>query len=69
MLRRAGRWPDRGLGLVLATRLLSVLAGPVTLYLVATQRSLAEQGFFFVLVNVQALASLVELGAGTIVVQ
>lgn len=54
---------------MLATRLLSVLAGPVTLYLVATRRSLTEQGFFFVLVNVQALASLVELGAGTIVVQ
>jgi hypothetical protein len=64
-----GWWPDRRLGLVLATRMLSVLAGPVTLYLVATRRSLAEQGFFFVLVNVQALASLVELGAGTIVVQ
>ena len=68
-VRRAGWWPDHGLGLVLATRLLTVLAGPVTLYLVATRRTLAEQGFFFVLVNVQALASLVELGAGTIVVQ
>jgi hypothetical protein len=41
----------------------------VTLYLVATRRSPAEQGFYFVLVNMQALASLVELGAGTMVVQ
>src|SRR5215203_2710814 len=69
MSQRPAWWPDPRLGLVLATRLLSVLAGPVTLYLVATRRSLAEQGFFFVLVNVQALASLAELGAGTIVVQ
>ncbi|MFL5619254.1 MAG: hypothetical protein ACJ79A_12785 [Gemmatimonadaceae bacterium] len=69
MTQRRAWWPDRRLGLVLSTRLLSVLAGPVTLYLVATRRSLSEQGFFFVLVNVQALTSLVELGAGTIVVQ
>src|SRR5215213_9580519 len=51
MTQRRAWWPDRRLGLVLSTRLLSV------------------QGFFFVLVNVQALTSLVELGAGTIVVQ
>ena len=54
---------------MLATRLIPLLAAPVTLYLVATRRSPAEQGFYFVLVNLQALASLVELGAGTMVVQ
>jgi hypothetical protein len=62
-------WPDRTLALVLGTRLIPLLAAPVTLYLVATRRSAVEQGFYFVLVNVQALASLVELGVGTIVVQ
>jgi hypothetical protein len=62
-------WPDRTLALVLGTRLVPLLTAPITLYLVATRRSLTEQGFYFVLVNVQALASLVELGAGTIVVQ
>jgi hypothetical protein len=62
-------WPDRTLALVLATRLIPLLAAPVTLYLVATRRSPVEQGFYFVLVNVQALASLMELGVGTIVVQ
>ena len=62
-------WPDRTLALVLGTRLVPLLAAPVTLYLVATRRSPVEQGFYFVLVNVQALASLVELGVGTIVVQ
>jgi hypothetical protein len=67
--KRAGLWPDRALALVLATRLIPLLTAPVTLYLVATRQSPAEQGFYFVLVNVQALASLVELGAGTIVVQ
>jgi hypothetical protein len=61
--------PDRTLALVLATRLIPLLAAPVTLYLVATRRSPVEQGFYFVLVNVQALASLVELGVGTILVQ
>jgi hypothetical protein len=54
---------------VLGTRLIPLLAAPITLYLVATRRSPVEQGFYFVLVNVQALASLVELGVGTIVVQ
>ena len=63
------RGPDRTLALVLGTRLVPLLAAPVTLYLIATRRSLVEQGFYFVLVNVQALASLVELGVGTIVVQ
>ncbi|MDB4899237.1 MAG: hypothetical protein JWN53_1045, partial [Gemmatimonadetes bacterium] len=62
-------WPDRALALVLATRLVPLLAAPVTLYLVATRRPAAEQGFYFVLINVQALAALIELGAGTIVVQ
>jgi hypothetical protein len=62
-------WPDHSLALVLGTRLLQLLAAPITLYLVATRRSAVEQGFYFVLINVQALASLVELGAGTIVVQ
>jgi hypothetical protein len=62
-------WPDRTLALALGTRLIPLLAAPVTLYLVATRRSPVEQGFYFVLVNVQALASLVELGVGTLVVQ
>lgn len=62
-------WPDGALALVLATRVLPLLAAPVTLYLVATRRSPAEQGFYFILVNVQALAPLMELGAGTILVQ
>ena len=55
--------------LVLLTRLVPLLAAPATLYLVATRWPADEQGFYFILVNVQALAPLIELGAGSIVVQ
>lgn len=55
--------------LVLLTRLVPLLAAPLTLYLVATRWPADEQGFYFILVNVQALAPLIELGAGSIVVQ
>src|SRR4051812_40776518 len=65
---RAAR-PERALVLVLLTRLVPLLAAPVTLYLVATRWPPDEQGYYFILVNVQALASLIELGAGSIVVQ
>jgi len=67
------RWrearPDGTLVLVLLTRLVPLLAAPATLYLVATRWPADEQGFYFILVNVQALAPLIELGAGSIVVQ
>jgi hypothetical protein len=73
----AGSWIARwrnarlegALVLVLFTRLVPLVAAPLTLYLVATRWPADEQGFYFILVNVQALASLIELGAGSIVVQ
>jgi hypothetical protein len=46
-----------------------LVAAPVTLWLVATRRPLAEQGLFFILWNIQALTQLMELGVGTLLVQ
>ena len=51
------------------SRLVALVSAPVTLFLVATTTSSAEQGFYFVFVNVQAIASLFELGVGTMLVQ
>jgi hypothetical protein len=55
--------------LVALSRLVALVSAPVTLLLVATRTSPAEQGFYFVFVNVQAIASLFELGVGTMLVQ
>jgi hypothetical protein len=46
-----------------------ILGAPVTLMLVATNLSPAEQGLYFIFVNVQALSQLFELGAGSLIVQ
>jgi hypothetical protein len=62
-------WPDRPVRLVLATRLVALVGAPMTLLLVATYLSPAEQGLYFVFVNVQALSQLFELGAGSLIVQ
>jgi len=55
--------------LVLLSRVIALASAPVTLILVAALRSPAEQGFYFVFVNVQALAVLFELGVGSMLVQ
>ncbi|GLC26705.1 hypothetical protein [Roseisolibacter agri] len=62
-------WLDRGVLSVLVARLLPLMAAPVALVLVATTRSPAEQGFYFILLNLQALAQLAELGTGALLVQ
>lgn len=61
--------PDRVVVLVLLTRLVPLLGAPVTLWLVATRRPIAEQGLYFVFWNVQALTQLMELGVGSMLVQ
>jgi hypothetical protein len=55
--------------LVLLARVIALASAPVTLLLVAALRSPAEQGFYFVFVNVQAVAVLFELGVGSMLVQ
>ena len=67
------RWgalvPDAAVSLVLMSRLVPLLSAPVTLYLVAVHAAPAEQGFYFIFLNVQAIAALLEIGVGTMVVQ
>jgi hypothetical protein len=55
--------------LVLFSRLVPLVAAPVTLWLIATQRSIAEQGAYFIFINTQAIAQTVEIGIGTLLVQ
>jgi len=68
-------WPKPNLrlepavALVMLTRLALWLAAPVTLWLVATRRPVAEQGLYFIFWNIQALTQLMELGVGTLIVQ
>lgn len=60
---------DAGVRATAAARLIALGGAPVTLYLAATRLPPAAQGYYFVAVNVVALAQLCELGLGTIVVQ
>jgi hypothetical protein len=60
---------DRAVGIVLLTRLVPLIAAPITLLLVATKRSIAEQGLYFIYWNVQALSQLMEVGIGSLIVQ
>jgi hypothetical protein len=55
--------------LVFISRLIPLLAAPVTLWLIATQRPIAEQGAYFIFINTQAIAQTVEIGLGTLIVQ
>jgi len=61
--------PDPRVRVVLATRLVTVAAAPVTLLLVMTQLAPAEQGLYFIFVNAFALSQLFETGVGSLVVQ
>lgn len=60
---------DAGVRATAAARLIAMGGAPVTLYLAATRLPPGAQGYYFVAVNVVALAQLFELGLGTIVVQ
>lgn len=55
--------------IVFLSRLVPLLAAPVTLWLVATRRPVTEQGLYFIFINVQAVAQLAEIGIGTLLVQ
>ena len=55
--------------MVLATRLVTLAAAPVTLLLVMTRLVPAEQGVYFIFVNAFALSQLFEIGVGSLVVQ
>ena len=68
-LVRASSFANAAVVLVVLTRVSLLIAAPVTLWLVATRRTLAEQGLFIILWNIQAVAQLMELGVGALIVQ
>jgi hypothetical protein len=53
----------------LMARVVTLVAAPVTLYLVTVRRPASEQGLYFVFVNAQAVVPLFELGVGSMMVQ
>jgi hypothetical protein len=53
---------DRAVALVIATRIWQVVAGPVTLLLIASHFSAEVQGYYYAFLSVIALQSFVELG-------
>src|SRR5450759_3012414 len=60
---------DAGVRATATTRLIALAGAPVSIYLAATRLAPASQGYYFVAVNVIALAQLFEIGLGTIIVQ
>ena len=60
---------DAGVRATAATRIVMLVGAPVSLYLAATRLTPGSQGYYFVAVNIVALAQLFELGLGTIIVQ
>lgn len=60
---------DPSLRSLLWSRIIMIASAPLTLFLVVTFRSPAEQGFYFVFTNVQAVAFLFEFGIGAMLVQ
>jgi hypothetical protein len=60
---------ERVVVLVFLTRLVFLLSAPITLWLIATRRPLAEQGPYFIFWNTQGLTQLIELGVGGLIVQ
>ncbi|MEK6611338.1 MAG: hypothetical protein AAB224_08425 [Gemmatimonadota bacterium] len=60
---------DAGVRATAAARLVALAGAPVSLWLAATRLPAALQGYYFVGVNIVALAQLFELGLGTIIVQ
>lgn len=60
---------DAGVRATAVTRIIALAGAPVSIYLAATRFAPRMQGYYFVAVNVIALAQLFEIGLGTIIVQ
>ncbi|HVT41066.1 MAG TPA: hypothetical protein VHE78_18665 [Gemmatimonadaceae bacterium] len=67
--RLAALAADAGVRATATTRIIALIGAPVSIYLVATHVAPRIQGYYFVAVNVIALAQLFEIGLATIVVQ
>lgn len=69
LLRLRALAADAGVRATAATRIIALAGAPVSIYLAATRLTPNAQGYYFVAVNVIALAQLFEIGLGTIIVQ
>ncbi|MBV5330027.1 MAG: hypothetical protein JZU65_20770 [Chlorobium sp.] len=67
MLRGLG--VDRAIGYGVLTRLWSVLAGPLTIMLIATKFTKVQQGFYYTFASLLALQVFFELGLVTVIAQ
>jgi hypothetical protein len=65
----AGLGIDRAIAWTVAARVWSVLAGPVSLVLIATHLSADEQGFYYTFASVVSFQVMFELGLGMVVLQ
>jgi O-antigen/teichoic acid export membrane protein len=60
---------DRAVGWTVAARVWSILAGPVSVILIAAHLSAEEQGFYYTFASIVAFQVMFELGLGLVIVQ
>ncbi len=60
---------DRAVGWTAAARVWSVLAGPISVVLIATRLSAEEQGFYYTFASIVSFQVMFELGLGMVVLQ
>lgn len=65
----AGLGIDRAVGWTVAGRVWSILAGPVSVILIAAHLSAEEQGFYYTFASIVAFQVMFELGLGMVIVQ
>jgi O-antigen/teichoic acid export membrane protein len=65
----AGLGIDRAVGWTVAARVWSMLAGPVSVILIAAHLSAEEQGFYYTFASIVAFQVMFELGLGMVIVQ
>ena len=70
MIERLRQWlGDPSVRWLAGARMVSLLAAPLSLYLLITRQPLSARGFYLIAINVVALGQLFETGMGTMVVQ
>jgi len=60
---------DRAVGWTVAARVWSVLAGPISVVLIAARLSVEEQGFYYTFASIVSFQVMFELGLGLVVLQ
>ncbi len=65
----AGLGIDRAVGWTVAARVWSILAGPLSVILIASHLSADEQGFYYTFASVVSFQTVFELGLGMVIVQ